>query len=212
MISPRARAFPRKYLWQAPRGFWFKLTRDSDAMLGAMIAGRSVAVMGNAKSLLDTAFGAEIDGHDVVIRLNKGFVVTPGAQGSRTDLVGITPELTEDETASRFDPQAFVMLTPKMRHYAFRRPENIRRTIFYAYRYWLADRNRIGRRPSSGYMMISYLLRLNSAASVTLYGFDFGATQTYYNPDAYRTPHDYAAERAIILDWAAQGRLAIRSA
>lgn len=211
-MNPRFAAFPRKYLWQAPRGFFFKLTRNSDAMLKEMIAGRSVAVVGNAKSLLDTDFGPAIDAHDVIIRLNRGFVVQPTAQGSRTDLVGITPELTEDETANRFAPQAFVMLTPKMRHYAFKRPENIRRTIFYAYRFWLADRNRIGRRPSSGYMMISYLLRLNSAASITLYGFDFGATQTYYNPEGYRTPHDYAAERAIILDWAAQGRLTIVSA
>lgn len=211
-MNPRLAAFPRKYLWQAPWGFFFKLTRNSDAMLGAMIAGRSVAVVGNAKSLLDTDFGPLIDAHDVVIRLNKGFVVDATAQGSRTDLVGITPELTEDETASRFTPQAFVMLTPKMRHYAFKRAENIRRTIFYAWRYWLADRTLIGRRPSSGYMMISYLLRLDRAVSITLYGFDFGATQTYYNPDGYRTPHDYAAERAIILDWAAQGRLTIRSA
>ncbi len=209
MISPRVRAFPRKYLWQAPRGFFFKLTRNSDAMLRAMIAGRTVVVVGNAKSLLDTDFGPAIDAHDVVIRLNKGFVVKPECQGGRTDLVGLTPELTEDETASRFAPQAYVMLTPKMRHYGFRHPDNIRRTIFYAWHHWLADRNRIGRRPSSGYMMISYLLRLNSAASVTLYGFDFGATETYYNPVGYQTPHDYAAERAIILDWAAKGRLKI---
>jgi hypothetical protein len=202
-------AFPRKYLWQAPRGLVLKLTRDSADVFGRAIAGKSVAIVGNAKSLLDTDFGPLIDAHDVVIRLNKGFVVAPSAQGARTDMIGVTPELTEDEIVRRFDPALILFLIPKLRHLRIYRTENVRKLVFYPLRHWLSDRNMIGRRPSSGFMAVSYVLRLESAASVTLYGFDFGATETYYNPPDYRTPHDYAAEQRIILDWEKSSRITV---
>ena len=43
----------------------------------------------------------------------------------------------------------------------------------------------------------------------TLYGFDFGATGTYYNPNDYKTPHNYAREAKIILGWEQEGRIKI---
>lgn len=206
-MSERLRAWPRKYLLQAPRGWFLKLTRANDARMRGLIAGKRVCVVGNARSLLERDFGAEIDGCDVVIRLNKGFVIAPAAQGSRTDMVGLTPELSEAEMLEKFAPQTLLMLIPKMRH--FNIWQSPARTVFYPFRHWLADRNRIGRRPSSGFMAISWLMRLDAAAEVTLYGFDFGATATYYNPEGYKTPHNYAAEAEIVRGWEAEGRLRI---
>ncbi len=215
MLSPRTaarlRAWPRKYLWQAPRGWWFKLTRNSNRRLQGLVEGRSVAIVGNARSLLATQSGDEIDRNDIIIRLNKGFVIDPLAQGRRTDMVGLTPELTEEETTARFQPGHFLMLIPKMRHYAFRRPDSIAKTLFYPWRWWFADRNLIGRRPSSGFMMISWLVRLGAARQITLYGFDFGQSGTYYNPANYKTPHNFAREGEIIQRWAKAGRLTIVS-
>ena len=209
MTLQKLRTWPRRYLFQAPRGWLLKLSRDSDQEIASLISCQSVAVVGNAKSLLTTTFGSDIDAHDIIIRLNKGFVTLPSAQGTRTDMVGLTPELSEDETIARFEPSYFLMLIPKMRHYRLFGKDAVRNTLFYKFRYWLADRNLIGRRPSSGFMAISWMVRLGQAKSITLYGFDFGATPTYYNPVGYKTPHNYDREREIVLDWERKGLIRI---
>jgi hypothetical protein len=209
MLPPRLAAWPRKYLYQAPRGWLLKLTSRSNARMRAELAGQSVAVVGNAKSLFATDFGAQIDRHDIIIRLNKGFVQAPAAQGTRTDMVGLTPELSEGEVSAHFAPRHMLMLIPKMRHYRIFGRENVQNTLFYPFRWWLADRNLIGRRPSSGFMAISWLVRLGVAREIVLYGFDFGQTPTYYNPVGYKTPHNFAREGQIIMGWQAEGRLRI---
>ena len=209
MLPPRLAAWPRKYLYQAPRGWLLKLTSRSNARMSAQLAGQSVAVVGNAKSLFAAELGAQIDRHDIIIRLNKGFVQVPAAQGTRTDMVGLTPELTEGEVSAHFAPRHMLMLIPKMRHYRIFGRENVQNTLFYPFRWWLADRNLIGRRPSSGFMAISWLVRLGVAREIVLYGFDFGQTPTYYNPVGYKTPHNFAREGQIIMGWQAEGRLRI---
>ena len=209
MNLAKLKNWPRRYLFQAPRGWFLKLTRNSDRMMAGLIGDKSVVIVGNAKSLLSTTHGDEIEAHDVIIRLNKGFVTVPEAQGSRTDMVGLTPELSEAETIAHFEPSYFLMLIPKMRHYRLFGKDAVRNTLFYNFRYWIADRNLIGRRPSSGFMAISWMVRLGQAKSVTLYGFDFGATPTYYNPEGYKTPHNYDREREIVLEWERQGLIKI---
>jgi hypothetical protein len=209
MLPPRLAAWPRKYLYQAPRGWLLKLTSRSNARMSAQLAGQSVAVVGNAKSLFAAELGAQIDRHDIIIRLNKGFVQAPAAQGTRTDMVGLTPELSEGEVSAHFAPRHMLMLIPKMRHYRIFGRENVQNTLFYPFRWWLADRNLIGRRPSSGFMAISWLVRLGVAREIVLYGFDFGQTPTYYNPVGYKTPHNFAREGQIIMGWQAEGRLRI---
>lgn len=209
MSWAKLKTWPQRYLYQAPRGWLLKLTRNSDRKMAGLISGKSVVIVGNAKSLLSTTYGTEIEAHDIVIRLNKGFVTLPEAQGTRTDMVGLTPELSEEETTENFKPSQFLMLIPKMRHYRLFGHDAVRNTLFYNFRNWLADRNLIGRRPSSGFMAISWMVRLGLAKSITLYGFDFGATPTYYNPEGYKTPHNYDREREIVLGWEKQGLLRI---
>lgn len=209
MNLAKLKSWPWRYLYQAPRGWLLKLTRNSDRKMAELLSGKSIAIVGNAKSLLETNYGEQIETHDIIIRLNKGFVTQQSAQGTRTDMVGLTPELSEGETIARFEPSYFLMLIPKMRHYRLFGKDAVRNTLFYKFRYWLADRNLIGRRPSSGFMAISWMVRLGQAKSITLYGFDFGATPTYYNPVGYKTPHNYDREREIVLDWERKGLIRI---
>lgn len=203
-------AWPRRYLYQAPRGWFYRMALPSDQRLRDMIAGKSVAVVGNAQSLFGAGFGPEIDAHDVIIRMNKGIVNDPASQGTRTDIVTLTPELTEAETRTAFHPKLYVFLIHRLRHFRYSDAQTLDTMVMYALRYWMADQRMIGRRPSSGFMMISYLLRLNCAAQITLYGFDFGNSATFYNPVGYKTPHNFSKEGEIIQRWIAEGRLTLR--
>jgi uncharacterized Rossmann fold enzyme len=58
-------------------------------------------------------------------------------------------------------------------------------------------------------MMAINLCKTAGAKSIDLYGFDFGKTQTYYNPKDYVTRHDFATEEAIIKGWQDKGILKI---
>lgn len=43
--------------------------------------GKSVAIVGNSMSLLSHRYGDLIDGHDIVVRMTKGFPTDPAASG-----------------------------------------------------------------------------------------------------------------------------------
>lgn len=210
MFSPRALNFPRKYLLQAPFGIALKLTRRSDHMVRQRVAGKHIAIVGNAQSLLQKQHGAEIDAADIVLRLNKGFVVKPLAQGTRTDILGLSVDYTSAEVDELFNADFIIWLTPKLRHFRLKAWHHLRKTAFYRHWYFFRDRNLLGRRPSSGFMITSYLLRLDCAASITLYGFDFGATDTFYNPEGYVTPHHYDAEERQMRAFEQAARIIIR--
>ena len=52
----------------------------------AFLKGKSVAIVGNAKSLFNELYGEEIDHHDVVIRFTHGYITKPESQGTKTDV------------------------------------------------------------------------------------------------------------------------------
>ena len=62
---------------------WIAERRSRRALhaLLASLDGKSVAIVGNATSLLAHRHGALIDGHDVVVRMNMGFPVDRGRAG-----------------------------------------------------------------------------------------------------------------------------------
>lgn len=57
---------------------------------GSVVRGKSVAIVCNSPEILDTAFGDQIEAHDVVIRMNRGFPNEEAhydAIGRRTDVL-----------------------------------------------------------------------------------------------------------------------------
>lgn len=65
-----------------------------------LIAGKRVAVVGNAPEILDMDYGRVIDGHDLVLRMNRGIPSTEEqymAIGQRTDILtgGVIAPLPE---------------------------------------------------------------------------------------------------------------------
>lgn len=150
------------------------------------LKGKSVAIVGNAKSIFDKKGGSAIDAHDVVIRFNRGFVTNEEAQGTRTDILILATELNVDEKAS------FKAM------FSVNRSENTKcgdLTIANEPRRRL--RVLLGAQPSSGCMAID-LCREAEVKSIDLYGFDFEATPTFYNPEGYKTLHNYSAEEKYI--------------
>ena len=211
MFLKKLKSWPKRYLYLAPRGWIIKIRSNSDKKMFNLLSGKSIAIVGNSESIFGSNLGAEIESNDIIIRLNKGFVKKPADQGLRTNLIGLTPELSEVEIIDLFKPEKFLMLIPKMRHYKLFNQNSIENTLFYNFRYWLQDRRLIGRRPSSGFMAISWVVKLKIAKEINIYGFDFGATPTYYNPRGYKTPHNYKKEKDIILNWAKTGLINIKN-
>lgn len=161
------------------------------------IKGKSVALVGNAKSIFDGKHGKDIDAHDVVIRFNRGFITAPDAQGAKTDILILACELNLGEKASY------------KAYYSINRSGNTRcvdLTLGNITRSRL--RAWIGKQPSSGFMAID-LCREADAAKIDLYGFDFEKTPTFYNPEGYITHHDYNTEEIIVRDLEKRGILTI---
>lgn len=164
------------------------------------IKGKRVAIVGNAKSIFSTRYGSEIDSHDIVIRFNKGFIYYPESQGIRTDIVVLACLLRDDE---REGYKARYVIN---RSKNYRNPANF--TISTQDRERLAQI--IGSQPSSGFMAIDLCLEAR-AGSIDLYGFDFEATPTFYNPGNYQTQHNYSKEEEIVLDYQQKGLLTIHT-
>lgn len=161
------------------------------------IKGKSVAIVGNAKSIFDNRFGAEIDVHDVVIRFNKGFITDKKAQGSKTDVLILACDLTLDEKAS-YEAKFYVNRSKKTKTGELTISDE-RRRVF---------RTILGAQPSTGFLAVD-LSMMAGAERIDLYGFDFEKTPTFYNPVGYKTKHDYAKEKEIMLDLQKRGVLTI---
>ena len=69
-------------------------------------------------------------------------------------------------------------------------------------------KNLLGSQPSTGFMAIDICIYFG-AKSIDLYGFDWEATPTFYNPIDYKTLHDYPQEKDIVLEYEKEGMLKI---
>jgi hypothetical protein len=169
-----------------------------------------VALVGNAQSLLDTEFGSQIDGMDLVVRMNHGVILKPISQGRRTDILAMSCRMSEANLLRQFDPKAIFWMTPRWWYIAPYSRKVMQRVSFFPHRDWkrLSHERLDGRRPSTGFMTAQLLLQLG-AGEVNLFGFDFGGTPTFYNAPSYQTPHDYAAEARLLRAQAAAGALTI---
>ena len=161
------------------------------------VRGKTVAIVGNAKSKFDKKDGDKIDAHEVVVRFNKGFVTKPQAQGKRTDILLVACELNLDEKASY---KAW---------FSINRSKNTKcGDLTISDRPRNALRARVGQQPTTGLMAIDLCLEAG-AKSIDLFGFDFEKTPTFYNPEGYITPHDYNAEEKIVRGFQERGLLRI---
>lgn len=185
--------------------FWAKLTGNEAALerlsapteaLRTELAGKRVALVGNARSLAKGRLGPEIDGADLVIRMNAAPMPSADSHGTRTDWLAIsTPP----------DPALIAARAPARLLWMTRKRKRLHWWITQTPGFYLNRRagaqalaDRLGAPPTTGLMLID-LLAQSPAAEVRLYGFDFFASLSLSGRrTAADVPHDFAAERAHV--------------
>jgi hypothetical protein len=184
---------------------WARLIRNEPALaqfsaaqsaIMADLAGKRIAVIGNARSLSQHGFGAEIDRADLVIRLNASPIPATASHGHRTDWIAASTPIAQ-ETLSTRAPRRVLWMTRKRKRLPWALTQ---RPGFYLNR--RADvmdlRDRLGGPPTTGLMVIDLLAR-SEMQETRLYGFDFFASLSLSGGrTAAQVPHDFGAERAFV--------------
>ncbi|MBN2703881.1 MAG: polysaccharide pyruvyl transferase family protein [Pontiellaceae bacterium] len=172
----------------------------SDCASGSLFANKRIALVGNALSLFDQTHGSKIDSEfDLVCRFNKGCAVVDSvAQGKRIDIAFFSVPALFNEIASSL-PSKETPGQPVVFHVSNRRRDSLPKP----HRYVPIDSNEeVARlagvdRPSCGLMAMWYVAA-QKPASVTLFGFDFKNTPTYYDQQRTQEPHDYVKEKNFV--------------
>ena len=111
------------------------LDRDDDPDFARLVSGKTVAVVGPARTLLGTRRGHDIDSHDLVVRFNDAFEFLHGTDlladaGERTDILYCNPVILKQTLArSRARPGlAYVVCTNNS--LSFVADDDVRATAF----------------------------------------------------------------------------------
>ncbi|MFD1794711.1 hypothetical protein FQV27_06495 [Paracoccus aurantiacus] len=172
-----------------------RLSVPQDALLGDL-AGKSVALVGNARALANSTYGNEIDAHDIVVRINLAPMPYSESHGARTDWLGLATRLRRADR-NRIGPARILWMSHKRK-----RLDHASAHSAGFYLHPLADyealEQEIGAQPTTGAMLISLLLK-SDLARLDLYGFDFFASKSLSGSrSAEQVPHDFPAEAAWV--------------
>lgn len=162
----------------------------------AQLAGRSVALVGNARSLAEGRRGREIDTADVVIRINRAPMPAAASHGTRTDILALATSISRQDMA-RLHPGRLLWMSHKRKRLPY--------AVATSPGFHMPDTGHFGRLktclgapPTTGLMLIDLLAR-SAAQEVRLYGFDFFASLSLSGRrTAAQVPHDFAAEKAFV--------------
>ncbi|MFT6606638.1 MAG: hypothetical protein ACJA2X_001841 [Halocynthiibacter sp.] len=196
-----------KGFWQMGRLAFYiaRLIRAEEALkrysveradLLASLSGKTVAIVGNARALAQAEYGAKIDAHDVVIRINRAPMPQAQSHGKRTDILAMATRVSIQER-NRIGARRFMWMSHKRKRLDWRVAMS---PGFYLHP--LSDyddlKRRLGKQPTTGAMVID-LVSQSAAAKIDLYGFDFFASLSLSGSrSAAQTPHDFDAEAAWV--------------
>lgn len=187
-------------------GFLLARTLRHEAPIAAMsaplsdlrgdLAGKRVALVGNARSLAETTHGAAIDTADLVIRINRAPMPAPLSHGTRTDWLALATSISQADL-HRIRPKRILWMSHKRK----RLPWDVARSPGF-FLHPLADyhrlRDRLSAPPTTGLMMID-LCAASGLSALSLYGFDFFQSLSLTGSrTAEQVPHDFAAERRFV--------------
>ncbi len=158
---------------------------------------KDVAIIGNSECIFKTL--NDIDSHEIVIRMNRGFPEGKEIHlGSRTDILCLSLPLTEEEI-KKLDPKYLVWCTPKTE----KMTDYIKKeAIQFPKEAWEMIAEELGARPSTGCMTVAMAC---NAGAITLYGFDFMKSPNWYTGVKHVGPHNYEKEEELVRDIVNEG-------
>jgi len=162
----------------------------------ADLHGRSVALVGNARSLSEKALGAEIDAADLVVRINRAPTPSAVSHGTRTDWLALATSLADGDL-ERIRPKRILWMSHKRKRLSW--------TVASSEGFYLHPledyerlKQQLGSPPTTGAMMID-LLSQSDLRRLTLCGFDFFASLSLTGSrTADQVPHDFGAEKRFV--------------
>lgn len=182
----------RTLRWEAPIA---RLSAPKAELL-AELAGKRVALVGNARSLTERDEGAAIDRADLVIRINRAPMPASRTHGTRTDWLALATSIADADLA-RTTPRRILWMSHKRKRLSWRVAAS---PGFYLHprSEWRALAEALGAPPTTGLMMIE-LLAASTLAELHLHGFDFFASLSLTGSRrADQVPHDFAAEARFV--------------
>jgi len=155
---------------------------------------KEICLVGNASSILNTE--KDIDKYEIVCRCNKGY--PKGKEkyiGNRTDILFLSTKVKNIEI--EFTPKYTIWMTINARlasnyvkEHAFQNP----------FSDWIELQSNYSNniRPTTGCMSLFFLVKYINFKSLTIIGFDFFETKSWYNTGFCTKNHDKELEKKII--------------
>jgi hypothetical protein len=167
-----------------------------EADLMALLSGKSVALIGNARSLAKDTRGADIDAADLVIRINRAPMPSAESHGTRTDILALATSIPSEDL-HRLNPTRILWMSHKRK----RLPYSVATSSGFhmpAVAHFTRLTAQLDAPPTTGLMLIDLLSR-SAARDIRLYGFDFFASLSLSGRrTADQVPHDFTTERAFV--------------
>lgn len=180
--------------------------------LQKLVDGNHVALVGNSLGLIGTELGAQIDAFPVVARLNRGFPWHhPSDLGTKTT-IWANNEMVDGKAIDQLDPKFFMYSAPMGEDppgdYFYRKIVEDKSGFRERCRGWSMDipllheiHQGVGRKSSSGLRLLMVLFKLCKPTQITLFGFDFLKSKTWYwacNRENHSPAHDGDKEEAYV--------------
>ena len=154
---------------------------------------KNICLLGNSNSILKHP--KNIDSYDIICRINRGSPIGREKYiGSRTDILFLATRMEENIINSIFKPKYVIWTTKDVRlqskwikeHAIQNPPED-----------WQELKDTLATLPSTGCVAINFLVKYIAFNKLTLVGFDFFKSGTFYH-HARQTWHDGANEEQYI--------------
>jgi len=172
-----------------------RFSLDEKALL-ELLDGKTVAIVGNARRLGKQAYGADIEAHQIVVRLNDAPMVSYASHGSKTDWLAVAKK-TPSKILLERQPSVLLWMPTKRKRLNW--------TMISFSGFFLNDvrrnhrlRQELNAPPSVGCMTIDLIKRSN-ASKISLYGFDFFQSKSLSGTRTReQVPHDFLAESCLV--------------
>jgi hypothetical protein len=178
---------------------------------------KSIAIVGNAQSIFDNSYGSLIDSHDIVCRINQGAIIlNEKAQGKKIDVFvfGGLKKFKHLITDIGIDKNLFIsarkqneaLSIKNLTVYPIEWRNQLKNNLislddsFINTDYNIPGEKGEIKKPSSGICILDYVSRFNPN-SVSIFGFDWKASPTYYNQGGYNASHDWKYEKEYCLEY-----------